>query len=154
MHFPFQHFHILSSIIWICLFLNSISNFFFFFPLPQQLDFPNSLISYCAENGQMHLKWLEQEPAAFNRRHLYIFTWLCNSLSFILMPPFDIAEIIGFLWSTIIEGVVLETVRLSVLVDLTLSDAKWMLASVAEWRKAERGGTFENMDKVTSFGVS
>lgn len=48
------------------------------------------------------------------------------------MPPFDIAEIIGFLWSTIIEGVVLETVRLSVLVDLTLSDAKWMLASVAE----------------------
>lgn len=56
---------------------------------------------------------------------------------------------IGFLWSTIIEGVVLETGRLSVLVDLTLT-----LASVAEWRKAERGGTFENMDKVTSFGVS
>lgn len=42
MHFPLQHFHILSSKIWICLFLNSISNFFFFFPLPRQLDFPNS----------------------------------------------------------------------------------------------------------------
>lgn len=39
---------------------------------------------------------------------------------------------IGFLWSTIIEGVVLETGRLSMLVDLTLT-----LATVAEWRKGE-----------------
>lgn len=39
---------------------------------------------------------------------------------------------ICFLWSTIIEGVVLETGRLSMLVDLTLT-----LATVAEWRKGE-----------------